>query len=82
MEELYKEGKIRTNGVSNFYSDPRVDLIIHNEITLVVNQVETHPFCQQIESAGIMKEKDELNDKNYNRKKYYGSHARRGKARH
>ncbi|MFX0060709.1 MAG: aldo/keto reductase [Candidatus Hermodarchaeota archaeon] len=56
MEELYEEGKIRAIGVSNFYSDRLVDLIIHNEITPAVNQVETNPFCQQIESAEIMKE--------------------------
>ncbi|MFX1284306.1 MAG: aldo/keto reductase [Promethearchaeota archaeon] len=40
------------------YSDRLVDLLIHNKITPVVNQVETHPFCQQIESARIMKEND------------------------
>jgi len=33
-----------------------VDLITHNEIVPAVNQVETHPFCQQIESAELMKE--------------------------
>ncbi|PFN96796.1 2,5-diketo-D-gluconic acid reductase [Bacillus sp. AFS076308] len=56
MEELYREGKIRAIGVSNFQNDRLVDLIIHNEISPAVNQVETHPFCQQIESAKLMKE--------------------------
>jgi 2,5-diketo-D-gluconate reductase A len=56
MEELYREGKIRAIGVSNFYPDRLVDLIIHNEVIPAVNQVETHPFCQQIESAKLMKE--------------------------
>jgi len=56
MEELYKEGKVRAIGVSNFYPDRLVDLIAHNEITPTVNQVETHPFCQQIESHNLMKE--------------------------
>jgi len=56
MEELYREGKIRAIGVSNFQNDRLVDLIIHNEITPSINQVETHPFCQQIESAKLMKE--------------------------
>jgi 2,5-diketo-D-gluconate reductase A len=56
MEELYREGKIKAIGVSNFYSDRLVDLIIHNEVVPAVNQVETHPFCQQIESAKLMKE--------------------------
>ncbi|MDH6427542.1 2,5-diketo-D-gluconic acid reductase [Paenibacillus odorifer] len=56
LEELYREGKIRAIGVSNFQNDRLIDLIIHNEVTPAVNQVETHPFCQQIESAAFMKE--------------------------
>ncbi|WP_138493891.1 aldo/keto reductase [Paenibacillus pinistramenti] len=56
MEELYREGKVKAIGVSNFHSDRLIDLILHNEITPAVNQVETHPFCQQIESAQFMKE--------------------------
>jgi diketogulonate reductase-like aldo/keto reductase len=56
MEELYREGKIRAIGVSNFQMDRLVDLIIHNEVVPAVNQIETHPFCQQIESAKLMKE--------------------------
>lgn len=57
MEELYKEGLIRAIGVSNFQPDRLVDLIVHNEIVPAVNQIETNPFCQQIESAKIMVEK-------------------------
>ncbi|MFE6073992.1 aldo/keto reductase [Paenibacillus sp. NPDC057886] len=56
MEELYREGKIRAIGVSNFQMDRLIDLIIHNEVVPAVNQVETHPFNQQIESAAFMKE--------------------------
>ncbi|MCM3186032.1 aldo/keto reductase [Priestia megaterium] len=56
MEELYREGKIKAIGVSNFYADRLVDLITHNEVVPAVNQVETHPFNQQIESAQLMKE--------------------------
>jgi 2,5-diketo-D-gluconate reductase A len=56
MEELYKEGRIRAIGVSNFEPGRLVDLIMYNKIAPAVNQVETHPFCQQIESAGVMKE--------------------------
>ncbi|WP_026574408.1 aldo/keto reductase [Bacillus sp. UNC438CL73TsuS30] len=56
MEELYREGKIRAIGVSNFYPDRLTDFIIHNEVVPAVNQVETHPFNQQIESAKLMKE--------------------------
>jgi 2,5-diketo-D-gluconate reductase A len=56
MEELYREGKIKAIGVSNFHPDRLIDLIIHNEVIPAVNQVETHPFNQQIESAQFMKE--------------------------
>ncbi|SFJ00114.1 aldo/keto reductase [Thermoflavimicrobium dichotomicum] len=56
MEELYREGKIRAIGVSNFQMDRLIDLIIHNEVIPAVNQIETHPFCQQIESAKFMKD--------------------------
>jgi 2,5-diketo-D-gluconate reductase A len=56
MEELYREGKIKAIGVSNFHQDRLIDLIIHNEVVPAVNQVETHVFNQQIESHAIMKE--------------------------
>jgi diketogulonate reductase-like aldo/keto reductase len=56
MEELYREGKIRSIGVSNFQMDRLIDLMIHNEVVPAVNQVETHPFNQQVESAAFMKE--------------------------
>ena len=54
MEELYREGKVRAIGVSNFQPDRLVDLILHNEVVPAVNQVETHPFCQQTEAAAVM----------------------------
>lgn len=56
MEDLYREGKIKAIGVSNFLPDRLMDLIVHNEIVPAVNQVETHPFYQQIESTAFMKE--------------------------
>ena len=55
MEEICREGTARAIGVSNFPSDRLVDLIVHNEIVPAVNQVETHPFCQQREAAEVMK---------------------------
>ena len=54
MEELYREGAVRAIGVSNFQPDRLVDLILHNEVAPAVNQVETHPFCQQTEAAAVM----------------------------
>jgi diketogulonate reductase-like aldo/keto reductase len=55
MEELYKEGKLRAIGVSNFYPDRLIDLIKFNEIIPAINQVETHPFNQQVKAHEIMK---------------------------
>ena len=54
MEELYREGAVRAIGVSNFQPDRLVDLILHNEVVPAVNQVETHPFCQQADAAAVM----------------------------
>lgn len=56
MQELYQEGKVRAIGVSNFHPDRLIDLIIHNEIVPAVNQVETHPFHQQIETQRFLQE--------------------------
>jgi 2,5-diketo-D-gluconate reductase A len=56
MEDLYKEGKVRAIGVSNFQPDRLIDLIIHNEISPAVNQIETHPFHQQLQAHDFLKE--------------------------
>lgn len=50
LEELYAEGKLRAIGVSNFYPDRLVDLCNFARIKPMVNQVETHPFNQQVEA--------------------------------
>lgn len=56
MEELYREGRIRAIGVSNFHPDRLMDLMVHNEVAPAVNQVETHPFNQQVEAQQFMRE--------------------------
>ena len=56
MEELYSEGRIRAIGVSNFHPDRLMDLIVHNEVVPAVNQIETHPFNQQIETQKFLEE--------------------------
>lgn len=56
MEELYREGRVRAIGVSNFQPDRVMDLIVHNELKPAVNQIETHPFCQQIETQRFLQE--------------------------
>ena len=50
LEDLYDEGKIKAIGVSNFYPDRLVDICSFARIRPMVNQVETHPFNQQIEA--------------------------------
>jgi diketogulonate reductase-like aldo/keto reductase len=56
MEDLYREGRTRAIGVSNFQPDRLMDLIVHNEVVPAVNQVETHPFCQQVKAREFMRE--------------------------
>lgn len=47
MEDLYKAGKARAIGVSNFHMDRLMDLITCHDIVPAVNQIETHPFYQR-----------------------------------
>ena len=56
MEELHGAGKIRAIGVSNFHPDRVMDMIVHHRVPPAVNQVETHPFCQQVETAKFLKD--------------------------
>lgn len=48
LEDLYKEGRLKAIGISNFYPDRMVDIASFAEIRPMVNQVEVHPFNQQI----------------------------------
>lgn len=56
LEDAYREGKLRTIGVSNFYPDHFIDLASNVDIVPAVNQVETHVFNQQTEAQKIMEE--------------------------
>src|SRR4029079_14731219 len=56
MQDLYKEGRVKAIGVSNFQPDRLIDLIVHHEIVPAVNQIETHPFHQQIETQQFLQE--------------------------
>lgn len=47
MEELYKEGRIRAIGVSNFEPHQIEDLVATSDTRPAVNQIETHAFFQQ-----------------------------------
>ena len=54
MEELYQEGKVRAIGVSNFQPDRIIDLMIHNKLAPVVNQIEVNPFQQQVDTQKFL----------------------------
>jgi diketogulonate reductase-like aldo/keto reductase len=54
MQELYKQGKVRAIGVSNFHPDRIADLIANSGFTPAINQVETHPFHQQVETQKFL----------------------------
>lgn len=56
MEELYQQGKVRAIGVSNFPPDRIMDLMIHNNITPAVNQIEVNPFQQQIDTQKFLQD--------------------------
>jgi 2,5-diketo-D-gluconate reductase A len=56
MEELHSEGRIRAIGVSNFQPDRVMDFLMHHEVKPAVNQIETHPFHQQVETQKFLQE--------------------------
>lgn len=56
MEKLYAQGKIRAIGISNFHPDRVMDFIVNQEVVPAVNQIETHPFHQQIETQKFLLE--------------------------
>ena len=56
MEDLYRERKIKVIGVSNFQPDRIMDLIIFNNVIPAINQIETHPFNQQVETQKFLEE--------------------------
>ena len=56
MEELYQQGKVRAIGVSNFPPDRIMDLMVHNEITPAINQIEVNPFQQQIDTQKFLQD--------------------------
>ncbi|MEU9330762.1 aldo/keto reductase [Streptomyces canus] len=56
MEALNREGRVKAIGVANFYRDRLLDLLLNNEITPAVNQIETHPFFQRTADQELMRE--------------------------
>jgi len=56
MQKLHGDGLAKAIGVSNFYPDRLVDLILNSDITPAVNQIETHPFFQRATDQQVMSE--------------------------
>src|SRR3954451_22860445 len=57
MEKLYADGRVRAIGVSNFHPDHLRRLLDKSEVVPVVNQVELHPYLQQVQ---VRKANEEL----------------------
>jgi 2,5-diketo-D-gluconate reductase A len=55
MEELYKAGKIRAIGISNFDSNQLADLLSYAQVKPVINQIETHAYFQQGDAYNLLK---------------------------
>ncbi|WP_431242197.1 aldo/keto reductase [Flavobacterium sp. P21] len=56
MEELYKAGKIKAIGISNFDPAQVADLLSYAEIKPVINQIETHAYFQQTNDYNVLKQ--------------------------
>lgn len=58
IETLYKQGKVRIIGVSNFLQHHVEELLVNAEIAPMVNQIEIHPGCSQLELVQYCKERN------------------------
>jgi methylglyoxal/glyoxal reductase len=58
LEYLYKEGRVKAIGVSNFQVHHLEDLLAHAEVKPVINQVELHPYLSQQKVREFCREND------------------------
>ena len=56
LETLYKTGKIKAIGMSNFQIHHLKEVIANAEIMPMVNQIECHPMLSQVELREFLKE--------------------------
>lgn len=56
LESAYDEGELKAIGISNFNTVQAYDLHYNARIKPMVNQIETHPFNQQIEAHRFLTE--------------------------
>lgn len=54
LEALYKAGVVKAIGISNFYADRTIDLILSNDVTPAVNQIEVNPFYQRTDDQTFL----------------------------
>lgn len=54
LEKLHATGRVRAIGVSNFYPDRLIDLILHSEVTPHINQIELNPWFQRADYQSQM----------------------------
>ena len=55
MEEIYRSGRAKAVGVSNFLRHHLEDLLAHSALVPAVNQVEFHPYLRQPELLDFCK---------------------------
>ena len=58
MEDLYKQGKVKAIGVSNFKIHHMEEIIENCEIKPMVNQIEFHPSCLEKEIRDFCKKEN------------------------
>ena len=58
LEELYREGRVKAIGVSNFKIHHLKDLLSHASVKPVINQVELHPLLSQVELREFCRQND------------------------
>jgi methylglyoxal/glyoxal reductase len=56
LETLYKNGKVKAIGMSNFQIHHLKEVMDHAEIMPMINQIELHPMLSQVELREFLKE--------------------------
>ncbi|WP_125767971.1 aldo/keto reductase [Companilactobacillus furfuricola] len=58
LEKLYRDGKVKAIGVSNFAPFQLIDLTMHSTIKPMIDQIEIHPFFQEIPESNYALQND------------------------
>ncbi len=60
MEKLYRDGKIRAIGLSNFLVPYLTHILEHCEVRPAINQIELHPGCLQDDTVALCRKENIL----------------------